>query len=159
MTEKSSLMSTSSQLNCPTHQRGTALVIAMVLIFIMTVLGMTAMRESSLEKRMTTNSVHKFAAFQAAESATELTINDHDNLNAAFASPGIVTEANIAQPSNAEVLVTSSIVYTGNGLPVGFSLGGGISALRYRVEGQADIENVQSSSRVNQGLRRLVPSL
>ncbi len=141
------------------RQKGTALIVALVLLFIMSVLGMTAMRESSLEKRMTTNSVHKFTAFQAAESATELTINDLENLKAAFASPGIVTPVTVAQPSNAEVSMKSTIVYTGNGLPVGFSLGGGIEALRYRVEGKAEIPSVQSSSNVDQGLRRLVPAL
>ena len=143
----------------PVRQNGAALIVAMVLIFMMTVLGLTAMRESSLEKRMTTNSVHKLTAFQAAESATELTINNPDNLNAAFASQGTVTQVNVAQPSNMEVVLEGTIVYTGDGLPVGFSSGSGFSALRYTVEGSADIDSVQSSSRVNQGISRLVPAL
>lgn len=141
------------------QQRGTALLVALVLIFMMTVLGLTAMRESSLEKRMTTNSVHKSTAFQAAESATELTINDLENLNAAFAANGTRTTVDVPQPSNTEVSLQGAIEYTGSGLPVGFSSGSGFETLRYRVEGSADIDSVQSSSRVNQGITRLVPAL
>ena len=140
-------------------QQGTALLVALVLIFMMTVLGLTAMRESSLEKRMTTNSVHRSTAFQAAESATELTINNLDNLNAAFAANGGEVTVNIPQPSKTELVLEGEIKFTGNGLPDGFSSGSGFTTLRYSIEGRADIDSVQSSSRVSQGINRLVPAL
>ncbi len=153
------LVNTDMRFCSRSQQNGTALLVALVMIFMMTVLGLTAMRESSLEKRMTTNSVHKSTVFQAAESATELTINNLDNLNAAFSADGVKTTVDVPQPSNMEVMLNSTIQFTGSGLPVGFSSGSGFQTLRYRIEGSADIESVQSSSRVNQGITRLVPAL
>jgi len=117
------------------RQRGAALLVALVMIFMMTVLGLTAMRESSLEKRMTTNSVHKSSTFRMT----------------------------LPSPSNVEMSLTGTIEYTGIGPPIGFSWGktggGGFQALRYRIEGESKIVNVQSSSKVRQGTYRTVPAL
>jgi len=147
----------------PDQQRGAALLVALVMIFMMTVLGLTAMRESSLEKRMTTNSVHKSSTFQTAESATDLIINDSNNLAAAYAQPGQTVSMTLPSPSNQEMSLTGTIEYTGLGPPIGFSWGktggGGFQALRYRVEGESQIVNVQSSSKVRQGSYRTVPAL
>lgn len=145
------------------RQRGAALLVALVMIFMMTVLGLTAMRESSLEKRMTTNSVHKSSTFQSAESATDLIINDPDNLAAAYEVGKQPINITLPSPSNTEMALTGSIEYTGIGPPIGFSWdktgGGGFQALRYRIEGESKIINVQSSSKVRQGSYRTVPSL
>ena len=145
------------------RQRGAALLVALVMIFMMTVLGLTAMRESSLEKRMTTNSVHKSSTFQSAESATDLIINDTDNLSDAFTQPNLPLNVTLPLPSNTEMTLTGTIEYTGVGPPIGFSLGktggGGFQALRFRVEGDAEIINVQSSTTVRQGTFRTVPAL
>ena len=62
-------------------QRGTALVVAMLIIFMLTIMGMSAMRGSSLEHQMATNAVHAAVSFQAAESSTDLVLNDTTKLN------------------------------------------------------------------------------
>jgi len=134
-------------------------MVAMVLIFMMSLLGVTAMRESSLEKKMTTNSVHKSSTFQSAESATDLVLGNPDNLSNAFNATGVMN-VQIPASSNLEMQTTATINFVGSGPPVGFSLGGGgFQALRYVVEGKADIPAVQSSSRVHQGAYRTVPAL
>jgi len=142
------------------RQRGAALLVALVMIFMMTVLGLTAMRESSLEKRMTTNSVHKSSTFQAAESATDLIINNEANLTEAFTREGEIVNVALPIPTNTEMELTGSIEYTGHGAPSGFSFGkkGGFQALRYRVQGDAKIVNVQSASKVFQGTYQIVPA-
>jgi len=131
------------------------------MIFMMTILGLTAMRESSLEKRMTTNSVHKSSTFQSAESATDLIINNIDNFSDAYAQPNQPLTVTLPTPSNTEMTVTGTIEYTGLGAADGFSLGktsgGGFQVLRFRVEGDAEIVNVQSSTKVRQGSLRTVP--
>jgi len=152
------------RLNLHTHyierQGGAALLVALVMIFMMTVLGLTAMRESSLEKRMTTNSVHKSSTFQAAESATDLIINNEANLTEAFTHEGEDVSVTLPTPTNTEMTLTGSIKYTGHGAPIGFSFGkkGGFQALRYRVQGDAKIDSVQSSSKVFQGTYQIVPA-
>jgi len=50
------------------RQRGMALVMAMVILMILTILGITAMTTSSLEEKMSGNIQEQTRAFQAAES-------------------------------------------------------------------------------------------
>jgi len=50
-------------------QAGVALVIALVLLVLMTLVGLTAMRGVALEERMTGNTYDRSLSFQAAESA------------------------------------------------------------------------------------------
>jgi type IV pilus assembly protein PilX len=53
----------------PPHQRGTALVIALVFLLLMTLLAITAVNTSSLEEKMAGNLKDQHFAFQAAEAA------------------------------------------------------------------------------------------
>ncbi len=50
------------------NQRGMALIMAMVILMILTILGITAMTTSSLEEKMSGNIQEQTRAFQAAES-------------------------------------------------------------------------------------------
>ena len=143
------------------RQSGTALLVAMVMIFMMSVLGITAMRESSLEKRMTTNSVHKSTTFQTAESATDIALNSPEKLSAAFNGNGVSHDIALPASINNEIKSTAELRFVGSGPPIGFSLGtgGGFQALRFVAEGTAAIDAVQSSSTVHQGAYRTVPAL
>ena len=49
-------------------QRGTALIMSMVILMILTILGITAMGTASLEEKMSGNTQEATRAFQAAES-------------------------------------------------------------------------------------------
>lgn len=136
-------------------------MVALVLIFMLSVMGMSAMRESTLEKRMATNSVHKASTLQAAESATEITLSDADNLSAAFTSPSTGVQITLPSSINTELQTAAVATYVGSGPPVGFSLGsgGGFQALRFVVRGNANIDSVQSTAQVAQGAYRTVPAL
>ncbi|QIM51343.1 pilus assembly protein [Hydrogenophaga crocea] len=59
----------SNRFSRPSAQRGVALVIALVLLVLMTLLGLTSMRGVALEERMTGNTYDRSLSFQAAESA------------------------------------------------------------------------------------------
>jgi len=50
-------------------QRGGALLVAMVMIFMLSIMGISVMRSSTLEHRMAVNAIRTAATFQAAESA------------------------------------------------------------------------------------------
>ena len=65
-------------------QDGAALMVAMVMIFMLTLMGLASMRNSNLDRRMTSNSVQSAITFQAAESSTELMLNDPENMNSAL---------------------------------------------------------------------------
>lgn len=53
----------------PRRQGGVALVIALILLVLMTLVGLTAMRGVTLEERMSANTYDRSLSFQAAESA------------------------------------------------------------------------------------------
>jgi len=61
--------------NLPSRQQGTALIMAMVVLVILTILGMSAMRSSVLEVRMAGNIQDATIAFQAAESGLAKALN------------------------------------------------------------------------------------
>lgn len=54
---------------CETRQHGTALVVALVFLLLMTLIGVTAMQTTTLQERMAGNERDRNLAFQAAEAA------------------------------------------------------------------------------------------
>lgn len=73
-----------SVLVCPQRQTGAALIVSLVLLLIMTVLGVTAMRTTTLQERMAGNLRDNNLAFQAAEAALR---EGEDLLEAATVPP------------------------------------------------------------------------
>jgi type IV pilus assembly protein PilX len=59
----------------PQAQRGAALIVGLVLLLVMTLLGVAAMRTSTLQLVMAGNSQYSQLAFQAAESGVENEFN------------------------------------------------------------------------------------
>lgn len=57
-------------------ERGVALVMAMIILLVLTILGVTIMGVSGLEAKMAGNTQESTRAFQLAESANEQIIND-----------------------------------------------------------------------------------
>lgn len=53
----------------PTHQRGVALVVVLILLLIMTLLGLASLRGTLMEERMSANLYDRSLAFQSAEAA------------------------------------------------------------------------------------------
>jgi type IV pilus assembly protein PilX len=53
----------------PVHQRGTTLVVSLIILLLMTLLGVTAIQTSTIEERMAGNTNDRNMAFQAAETA------------------------------------------------------------------------------------------
>jgi type IV pilus assembly protein PilX len=51
------------------HQRGVALIVVLILLLVMTLLGLSSMRGTVLEERMSGNMFDRGLAFQAAEAA------------------------------------------------------------------------------------------
>lgn len=73
-------------LNCPQprvagHQRGAALVMALVILLILTLLGITAMGTSSLEEKMAGNIQEATRAFEAGESGLNKALNEAGTLD------------------------------------------------------------------------------
>lgn len=84
----------------PRRSRGVALVTSMVILLILTIIGIAAMRTSSLEERMAGNVQETTSAFEAAESGLNKTLNQAGSLslttevtkNYSFGSAQVVTK-------------------------------------------------------------------
>jgi len=152
-------------MNASTHaQRGTALLVAMIMIFMLSVMGISVMQSSTLERQMVANAIQTRTAFQAAESTTERALNDATNLTAAFvaesSSVDIVLdlhagagERDVVAP---DMTTTATLTYIGSGIVEGSSIGI-FQGLRFDAEGVGRFNDGSTSASVAQGAVRRVP--
>lgn len=150
-------------------QRGGALLVALILIFMLSVMGVSSMRGSTLEKRMATNSIQTATTFQAAESMNEVAINNTSNLNTALNSAdvqrvrdGFLDEASKVKieydlQQAIDVSNEATVEYVGVGQAFGFSADAFVS-YRYYIESAASVDSVRSSGQVTQGAYRIAPA-
>ncbi len=145
------------------RQQGGALLVAMVMIFMLSIMGASVMRSSTLEKRMAANAIQTSATFQAAESASNLALNEPQNLTSTYAAgfqkPVVLPINEVRDDIGLES--RSVLEWVGTGAAPGYSLGEGTSGfegLYYVSTGVSAIEAVRSQSTVEQGAYRIVPS-
>ena len=145
------------------RQGGAALLVAMVMIFLLSVMGVSSMRSASLEKQMVSNAIQARDVFQAAESSNELALNSSQNLIDAFNATDkvIVLDTQIRSGINLQSQVT--LRYVGEGNATGASLNAmqganSFDTLRFVAEGVANIESVKARRRIDQGVTRIVPA-
>jgi len=102
----------------PIRERGSALFIAMILLFMISVMGVTVMQSSSLEHRMATNAIESKAVFQSAESATEEALNSDSNISAAFAAgTNSSTTVTLSLDPGSPITSEAELRYVGSGTP------------------------------------------
>ena len=138
-------------------ETGAALLVTMIMIFLISLAGVSAMRGATLERRMTTNAIQAKEVFQEAESGTEAALNDTANLTAAFADPdgAVDVELELARPDIIDTRAT--VEYVGAGIAPGYSAGT-FEALRFIVSGSSEASSVAASASVQQGAFRTVPA-
>ena len=88
------------RLTVPAAQRGAALIVALILLVVLTLLGLSSVRTVALEERMTANTFDRSIGFQAAEAALRVgeaaaqVQADAAPPNPNFESGGLYTDAN-----------------------------------------------------------------
>jgi len=155
-----------------TAQRGGALLVALILILMLSLMGIASMRGSTLERQMANNSIQTATTFQGAESASEMAINNEANLTDAINIADIeaVNKGDIDLSDTITVNIDlkqdigmqSEVVmqYVGDGPAYGYSAGIGGSnfvAYRFEIEAGAKIPAVRSRAYVTQGAYRIAP--
>jgi len=98
------------------RQQGTALVMALVILLVMTIFGLSIMNTTSLESKMATNAQESNRAFHMAESALERDYSDGSNL-ANLPLPGMSTSRDITDYLPAIVTVETTYATMGNTPP------------------------------------------
>ncbi|MEX0731792.1 MAG: PilX N-terminal domain-containing pilus assembly protein [Aquisalimonadaceae bacterium] len=134
-----------------TSQEGVVLVTSLILLLILTIVGITAMRTSTLEERMAANGALQMRAFQAANSAVDGYIsgllkdytedNDSSALGAIAAGDGSTETIALR---DAEITATAEPAYLGQGLGIGHSIGvgsAGIASHRFEFIGSSELQH------------------
>lgn len=145
------------------EQQGAALLVSMIMIFMLSIMGVSVMRSGNLEKRMTVNAIQSSTTFQAAESASNLALNSPANLTLAHAAGSHNEKVLAIDEVHAGIGLESrsTLEWVGTGVAPGFSLGEGTSGfegLYFVSTGVSAITSVQSQSTVEQGAYRVVPA-
>ncbi len=139
------------------QQSGAALMVSLVLIFMLSVLGVSAMRSATLENQLASNAAHKQLTFQAAESAADsvIAIEDITNeqaLENIICSPEPVEFTLNKLNTQNKVATKVELQYGGQSLPTGWTLGGPVGGRRFVVTGESSIPNASTSTRISQGV-------
>jgi len=97
------------QLKSPQRQQGAALMVGLVMLLVLTLLGVSNMRMTTLELRMSANTQNRNQAFQAAASAIAPALNQFDSGN--IATPQVFN--NIFNSVNANSSADAVVIYQG----------------------------------------------
>ena len=138
-------------LNSPSHQSGAVLMIALVMIFVMSILGVSAMRGATLEGQLATNTLQKEITFQSAESSTDIMLALENSLENIICHPPLSTDT--PEASQVEEQSTYTVLEDGGQTHVpGFEIGGPISARRFIATGFSDLPGANTSTTIAQGV-------
>ena len=145
------------------RQCGSALLIAMLIIFLLTLMGDSAMRSATLETTLISNAIQARDVFQSAESSTEEVLNDSQNLIDAYNSDNgsIVINTDIREDIGLRSQVNLRYVSESNATGVSLNAMQGstsFEALQFVAEGTAKIDSVNANRRIDQGAMRIVPA-
>ncbi|MBX2883505.1 MAG: hypothetical protein KTR32_26355 [Granulosicoccus sp.] len=133
-------------------QKGSALMVAMIMIFVMSLLGVSMMRSSTLGGRMVTNAFEKDLTFQAADSATDFIVDDKTNLEAVICKVGAETTDVDSLESGSTLETVVDVSYGGEGIVPGYSLAKGIAMMRFTATGTSTLVESGTSSSISQGV-------
>ena len=161
---------TRAELQSSARQAGGALLVAMIMIFLLSIMGVSAMQGSTLERRMATNSIQTATTFQGAESTSEIALNDPSLMTQAVNaadmdavdsgqidnSQVIELEVNLLQDIGMES--RAGVLYIGDGPAYGFSAGT-FKALRFVVRGHSEVDAIRADAEVVQGAYRIAPGI
>ena len=147
--------------NCPPgKERGAVLIISTIFLMVLTLISLNAVDTSTLEEKMSANSLFKHITFQAVETVVRDATSDNTVLAAAITSGLPVTHT--ISMTNAAITASANITFQGQGIPLGFSLGnneGSYVANRFSADGTASVSATSAQTTTSQGVTVVGPAL
>ncbi len=140
------------------HQKGVVLIVGLVLVTALTLIGVTAVKLTTLDERIAANSQYKKSVFQAAESVlTEVATLDRmqtGNFTITRQYPAGLQTTNALIQTNTTLLSEQNIDFPGS------SIGEGNAApfkLRvFHLKGKSELEAVNAKAVHNLGIGTIV---
>ncbi len=151
----------SSSFNSCQSQRGAVLAVALILLLVITIVGLSTVQTTGLEEKMAANSQFKNMAFQASETAIEEALDDSQYLSNAYTSSvqstswptkSVATSgASLTVSSEAQFIeVTRGIVEDESGTSISLD-SNALLFYNYEIHGTATVNNTGSSNTNVQG--------
>ncbi|MGQ7844114.1 pilus assembly PilX family protein [Granulosicoccus sp. 3-233] len=134
------------------RQQGSVLMVTMIMIFMLSILGVSAMRGASLEGQLASNAIHKEVTFQAAESASDAVLAINGKLESIICNDTDETLSQNNLGQSAQQVTEAVLEYGGRAAAMGYSLGGPVSARRFVVTGTSSLPDVHTSTTIAQGM-------
>lgn len=142
------------QTNTPRQQTGAALITGLLILMVMTMLALSAMRQTSLEEKIAANTQNQFEIFQAAETQLQNAINESDTLEDAFQETstfGSVTNSYSANVVDSNITASATISWLNSAPPVDLNGGSGSELGTYiaqnlQVQGTAAVNGTGASN-------------
>ena len=143
--------------NIQQKESGTALVIALILVLVSTVMGVSSMQMSITGNMLANNEQYRQVAFRAAEAAGEQLLTMNNLVTLANDTSSTVESTNSVDTN---VTVNAEIQAFGDSPAIGYSLGGqnGFISMKFASSATAKIDAVNTVSEVIQGVQRLTLS-
>ncbi len=138
------------------NQQGATLFVAMIMLVIISLIGVTALKNASVEEQMSANLYQKNMTFQASESAVESTIN-----NTALLTSVLTSNTPVTQPVNVNIpQTTAQVTYStvGTGPCFGCTMGV-FTNQRLMITSTGEIPSLNARTTTVHGVVRMVPSL
>lgn len=133
-------------------ERGAALLVALVLVLVGTLLGISVLESSGTETRLLTNDAARQRTFRAAESASERALLAVD---AGTLTPGTVLPVTV-DSVDVQITVEATARLEGVGHLLGSSIGMFQNRL-YGIEATASVEDLGARRTISQGAARRAP--
>lgn len=138
-------------------QRGAVLITGLIMLLVMMLIGASAMRSALFEETMSANDMRHATAFQAAESAVELVLQNTGMLSAALAGDAVAVAVDLSDPA---ISSTGTVSYRGKGPAPGYEIGDEDSFANFffDVTGTGEISAVDAIRRTSHGVSVIGPS-
>ncbi len=138
-------------------QSGAALFVSLMILFLMTIIGLSALNNATTDERMALNMQHQQQVFHAAESSINVVKRDINSLEEAISTGAPSTP--VAYNSQADVTASASASYVGCGIPAaGFGLGeGGFVTHEFGINASAALGASSAQANHLQGVSLLAP--
>jgi len=138
----------------PNKEKGSALLVSLILILVSTMMGITAMQLSDVGNQLVNNNKYTEMTFRTAEAASEKLLTVENLVILAAGNSAMVTSTDSI---DSNVSVDAQISPFGEGPATGYSLGGqnGFKSVKFVAFASASMDNVESTSDVVQGVERL----
>ena len=135
-------------------QQGATLFVALIILVIVSLVGVTAMKNANVEEQMASNLYQKNLTFQASESAVESTINNTSLIQQALTSTTPIQQ-NVPVPIP-NTTATVSYASAGSGMAVGSSANL-FSGMRLMITATGSIPALNARTVTVHGVVRLAP--